>query len=274
MDRDRPQGFPDAIFIRERLEKARDGDVDAAWQLIDDLIHAFDRGFVVPELYRVAADYFDELRRIREGKEGAQPSRSELAEALNKLYIVPRKRGRPRLNETVVIQRLAAERHLRDKGMSATAARGELADGRVAQETTMRDLRTDHPDLALFVDKVLQPGEREALADDLGAHEDGAIAIAAGTQGVLEPKASNGDVEAAWNVIDDLSQALVRGVVASKFYKFAADYFDELRRIREGKEGAQPSRSELAEALNKLYIVPRKRGRPVSTRRNNSDNFY
>lgn len=159
--------WEDEDVVERLMEKAKsqEGDIDSAWTLLHMLIETLDAGATSPKLFKFAADFFATLLQIRSEKDPKEPTRAELSKALDELHILRRGSGRPKLDDDKIVERLAAEETLRDAGMSALDARDVLERRGIAVDT-MRDLRTNHPDLVKLV-VTLCPKEREALALDL-----------------------------------------------------------------------------------------------------------
>jgi hypothetical protein len=278
-------GVPPVVFIRERLEKAREGNIDAAWTLIDDLIQALDQGVVVRELYEFAAGFFEELRRIRASKAGARkgksPTQKELSKTLCKLYIV-RGQGRTqrdvrwKLAVLVAFQRLTKNRKVSKLEAIEVLVRLRIVPKATAMRDLLRSLGEEASELPSIVERLVDYESRMLLADRFNL-TDAQLESEFAFEGPNEElksefalpaipgpaMARGGDVEAAWALIDNLIQALHRGDVVPKLYEFAADFFEELRQIRDSK-GSSPSQKELSEALRKLCIV-RGQGRPPSS---------
>lgn len=75
-------------------------------------------------------------------------------------------------------------------------------------------------------------------------------------------KSKEGNVGSAWLLIALLARTLSRGGTSVVLFKFAAEFFTELLRIRGMKLPKEPTCAELSKAFDKLHIFRRTRGRP------------
>jgi hypothetical protein len=163
LDPGRVNAWEDEGVVERLMKKAKSqGDIDSAWTLLHMLIETLDAGATSPALFKFAADFFADLVRIRSEKDPKEPTRAELSRAFDKLHILRRGSGRPKLDDLKIVERFATEETFRAAGMPVLDAR-EVLERRGIAVDTMRDLRTNHPDLVRLVE-ALCPKEREVLA--------------------------------------------------------------------------------------------------------------
>lgn len=161
--RHRVQLRSDSEFHEQLIGKAREGDKDSAWQLIFLLTDLHDH--LHGPLHAWAADFFHRLLEIRD-QHSDRPSRDQLSDAFKCLGLLS-KRGRSRqLDTRQIAGRLAAEEQARETSASVADARLHLQETEGLGAARLRNLRTEHPDIARIVSEQMTPSERAALAEE------------------------------------------------------------------------------------------------------------
>lgn len=137
---------------------------EAAWSAVALMVNEL-RVSDVPVLH-LAADFLAALMAIRAEALNGMPELKQLAVALDRLHVVA-PRGRSKTSDREILGRLAAEKIEAKRYKSVAVAREVLADGELRLgELRQRDIRTENPELAAFVDDAT-PKELEGLADNL-----------------------------------------------------------------------------------------------------------